>query len=309
MKRIALFLSLWFTGVATADDFIVILLDTSGSTGEYMSDVRGGQSGSRLDVAKKALSNVLSKTPTTTKIGLLTFEEWVSDIRVIDDTLLPKIYKMRSRGSTPLYYNIKKAADRILEERSRQGNVGNYKLLVITDGEADHEDAVLNNESTFSDGSIRPGVLNDVMNRNIVVDVIGLDMSDDHSLKTKINGFYMSGNDLEAVQSGVSKAVAEVGFGDSKDVSNEAFDDIKELPESFIASVLQGITTFQNHPIGEKPPIKVVEADGTIREIPVPTDDVTGGGGSFPVILIVAIIFVVLFLVVGAASIMNNNRY
>lgn len=272
MKRICLttlvFLALAVTAVA--DDYIVILLDTSGSTGDYMRTARM----SRLDVAKKSLTDVLSKIPDTTKVGLLTFRGWVRDLQPINrNELTSQIQSMQPGGDTPLFQYMMAAADRLLKEREKQGNVGSYKLLVITDGEANGpngRDPLLNKDGTFPNGAFKPGVLKDIISRNITVDVIGLAMQEDHSLKTQINGSYMRGDDPASMTQAVNKAVAEVGFGATKDASDEAFAEIKDLPEPFILGVLKGITTFANHPIGEQPPVKVVQPDGTVQYQPAP---------------------------------------
>lgn len=287
---------------AAADDYVVILLDTSGSTGEYMRSAQA----SRLDVAKKALSDVLTKLPDTTKVGLVTFDGWVCDLQPVNKgELSQRIASMRPSGNTPLYKFMKAAADRLLEEREKQANVGTYKLLVITDGEATDSDI----DGTFSDGSVRPGVLVDIVSRNVTVDVIGLDMKENHSLKNEINGQYMRGDDPASLTQAVKKAVAEVGFGTGKDVSDEAFADIAELPEPMAVAIIQGITTFPNHPIGEKAPIRVVMPDGTVQMQPAPEPVEESSSGSFVCILVSVLLIVIAIVAVVCVVNSNNRRY
>lgn len=280
------------TGTMRADDSIIIVLDTSGSMGDYMREAQA----SRMEVAQKALIEVLSKVPDTTKVGLLTFDGWVYDLQPVDRTkLTAAIQGTRPGGGTPLYEYIRAAGTRLLEERQGRLNVGSYKLLVITDGEAG--DDRLNEDH----GGI-PGVLKDIIGRNITVDAIGLDMSGDHSLKTKINGTYMRGDDADSLMQAVEKAVAEVGFEGDQDAGADAFAEIAELPDTFVVAALQGLTTFSNHPIGEKAPVPVVLDDGTVVMQPDPTADpvpeLGEGGGLSSLMLLLAVIGIVAVIVV-----------
>lgn len=290
--------------MSQADDYIVIVFDTSGSMGEYM---RVAQK-SRMEVAKEALKDVLANVPETTKIGILTFGGWVYEIGPADKQKIDEaIESCRPIGGTPLYYFIKQGADSLLEERQRQGNVGFYKLVVVTDGEADPgSDAPLNEPSTFKDGSFKPGVLQDVMSRGIVVDAIGLDMKTDHSLKTKINGNYMNGNSPETIKEAVAKSVIEVGVGDSKDVVDEAFREIAGLPDEFINASLEGLTSLQNHPIGEQAPVESVRQNGTATTSTVTVADNGGGSGGMACVVVSALFVIVTVLAVCIAAI--NSR-
>lgn len=267
MKPILTFLFLFaIAGIASADDNIVIVFDTSGSMSDSM---RGANGKTRIQVAQDALVNVLAKVPKSTKVGVLTFDGWVYDIQPVNQAKLGSaIRSTRPSGGTPLYQYISDGATRLLKERESQGNVGSYKLLVVTDGAAGDDE--LNVQSTFGDGSEKPGVLRDIMNRGIVVDAIGLDMSNEHALSTQINGVYMRGNDPNSLSKAIAKSVAEVGFGGTQDASDEAFQEISELPEDFVLASLKGLTTFSNQPIGEKPPIEVKQADGTTMIVPNP---------------------------------------
>ena len=137
-----------------------------------------------------------------------------------------------------------------INKRQKRGNVGSYKLLVVSDGEAG--DQVLNRASQHRDGSPKPGVLEDVKSRGIIIDAIGLDMQKDHPLSKEINGKYMRGDDPASLAKAIQSAVAEVGFAGPKDASEEAFQIVQELPETFTTSALKGLTIFANQPIGEK---------------------------------------------------------
>jgi hypothetical protein len=267
--------------------------------GEYMRSA--GKT--RMEVAQDSLINVLSKIPDTTKVGILGFGGWIKDIGPVDrSNIAQTIRNIRPGGGTPLYEHMRAGGTRLLEERAKQLNVGSYKLLVITDGEAgdDH----LNRDEQWNDGSPRPGVLADIMSRNVTVDTIALEMDRDHPLKNSINGSYMKGDDPNSLVEAVSKAVAEVGFGNSQDASDDAFADIADLSVEGAAIVVQGLSTFPNYPIGEKPPIPVVQEDGTVQMQPDPENEavpeIGEGGIGLGTVLIaflgIAMVVIVIFV-------------
>lgn len=264
MKITAFLLAAFLACTAMADDNVVIVFDTSGSMGDTIRSV----SKTRIDVAQTALINVLSKIPETTKVGILSFNGWIYDLQPVNrQKLEAAIRSTRPSGGTPLYQFIGAGATRLLKERQEQNNVGSYKLLVVTDGAA--SDPALNENSRYRDGSVKPGVLNDVLNRGIIVDAIGLEIPAQHALATQINGRYMRGDDPKSLTNAIAKSVAEVGFGSAKDTSDEAFAEISELPETFVLAALKGLTTFENHPIGEKAPapIKTSSVDQTVDQM------------------------------------------
>ena len=286
-------------GLASADDNIVIVFDTSGSMSDSMS--KSGVRTTRMQVAQDALVSVLTKVPKSTKVGVLTFGGWVYDLQTVDQAKLEAaIRSTRPGGGTPLYQYISLGATRLLKERENQNNAGSYKLLVVTDGLAG--DNGLNDDSTFGDGSAKPGVLKDILNRGIVVDAIGLDMASKHPLSTQINGAYMRGDDPGSLSKAIAKSVAEVGFGSTQDASDEAFKEISELPEDFVLASLKGLTTFANQPIGEKPPVEVTQPDGTTMVVPNPANNPSSSAMPLLVVGIVIAGIVVVAAVATAAS-------
>lgn len=282
-----------FVNKAHCDDYIVIVFDTSGSMSEYMRKTKK----SRMEIAQDALTDVLSKTPPTTKIGLLTFDNWKYDLGPVDFDLLKVAIKNCSPGGgTPLYQYMKIGADRLLEERAKKLNVGSYKLLVVTDGQAG--DYNLNQNKNWNDGSVKLGYLKDIISRGIIVDVIGLDMKEDHLLKNQINGFYMNGNNPESLHQGLTRGVAEVGFNAKDSGGEEFFNELSQVPEAFVKGVIFSLNDFPNHPIGERPPLKAVK-DGVLIDTPNPDSVVEKGSGFRLVsVVIIVIITILMFFIV-----------
>ena len=274
MKIFAFLFAALFTCAAIADDYIVIVFDTSGSMNDYMRVAKK----TRIEVAQDSLISVLSKVPSTTQVGILSFKGWIYDLQPVDQQKAEEaIRSTRPGGGTPLYQYIALGATRLLEERKKQDNIGSYKLLVVTDGVA--TDDALNRESWFEDRSSKPGVLKDVLNRGIIVDAIGLEMAGNHPLSAEINGTYMRGDDPKSLTTAISKSVAEVGFGATKDTSDDAFAEISELPDGFVMAALKGLTTFENHPIGEKAPPTPI-ATSQVETNPVPVQQVAASDES-----------------------------
>ena len=122
-----------------------------------------------------------------------------------------------------------------------------------------------------------------------MVDTIGLDMAGSHSLSKLINGAYMSGDDPQSLTEAVSKAVAEIGFGDGRDTSEDAFEEIGEIPESFAMATTLGLTTYSNQPIGQHAP-ESIDASRSSNQPTTTTGSNTGLGGIGAVWVSIAIL-------------------
>ena len=133
--RLILLLSLFIFGlqICSAEDEIhkdniVVILDASGSMQEKFS---GDQTKSKMEAAKVALLEVLSKVPDDTHIGLLVFSganiqsEWVYPLGAKDTQKLTAAIQLpQPSGNTPLGRYIRIGANRLLEQREKQYNYG-----------------------------------------------------------------------------------------------------------------------------------------------------------------------------------------
>jgi hypothetical protein len=135
---------------------------------------------------------------------------------------------------------IKKGADRLLQERVKQFGYGSYRLLVVTDGEA--EDPQLVDRFTP-----------DVIARGITVDVIGVAMNRRHTLATKVHS-YRSASDPAALKRALAEVFAEVGSSKDDVAHAEAFALLEPIPAELAKSAIQALSVSGNHPIGERPP-------------------------------------------------------
>lgn len=225
----------------TPVDNIVILLDASGSMFRPIGNVP------KIDAAKAALKEVLKNTPQSAHIGLLVFsaknvKDWAYPLGPRDDAALTAAIDLPvPEGNTPLGTYMKMAADRLLKARKDQFGYGSYRLLVVTDGEANNEARNLVDTNA-----------KDIISRGIIVDVIGVDMPTTHTLATKVHS-YRKADDPEALRRAVKEVFAEVGKSAGPDVGDDAFEVITAIPDGLAAAVIDAFSSASNEPIGAKP--------------------------------------------------------
>lgn len=259
-------------------DNVVIVLDASGS----MSGTMPGGRVVKMDAAKAALKQVLQQLPVTTQVGLLVFSgsniesEWVYPLGPRDEARLTRaIDRPRPNGGTPLGAYIKKGADRLLEERARQFGYGTFRLLIVTDGEAQDQELVQ---------SFTP----EVMARGITVDVIGVAMSTRHTLATRAHS-YRAANDASSLRRAIAEVFAEVGGVAQDTAGGDAFELLAPLPDAVAMAAIQALAVSGNHPIGERPAVKagggeplIPAAESTPAPAPSPSASSPGSGGGSP---------------------------
>lgn len=238
--RLILLLSLLVFGfqICSADDDIhkdniVVILDASGSMQDKFS---GDRTKSKMEAAKAALQEVLANIPDDIQIGLLVFSganisnEWVYPLGPKDtQKLVAAIHLPQPSGDTPLGKYIRIGANRLLEQRERQYNYGNYRLLVVTDGEASDADKVKHYTP-------------EILNRQIRIDVIGVDMKTDHMLAKVVDSYRKADNPGELVAA-VSQILAETGDTGTDVGGEDAFEYIAPLSPEIAADLIQRLTT------------------------------------------------------------------
>ncbi len=237
--RFILLLSLLIFGsqiCSAADDIhkdnIVVILDASGSMQDKFS---GDRTKSKMEAAKAALQEVLAKVPDDIQIGLLVFSgtntqnEWVYPLGPKDtQKLIAAIHLPQPSGNTPLGKYIRIGANRLLEQREKQYNYGTYRLLVVTDGEASDADKVKRYTP-------------EILNRQIRIDVIGVDMKTEHMLANVVDSYRKADNPGQLVAA-VSQILAETG-DTGTDVSGEdVFEYIAPLSSEIASDLIQQLT-------------------------------------------------------------------
>jgi hypothetical protein len=180
---------------------------------------------------------------------------------------------------TPLGSTIKKAVDALLTKRQNDKGFGTYKLLVVTDGEATPpaEDDLLNT------------LLPDVLSRGIVMDVIGVDMKQDHTLSRNSHR-YMRADNPESLKKAVSDSLAEVA--QDQGVGNDDFKTIAGIPDDVAAKVVESLAekVSMNWPIGTPRPTTGTTDVTPVAPVEKPTEEL--GQGLFFFFGMIAVAFI-----------------
>jgi hypothetical protein len=264
----------------------------------------------KMTAAKRALKEVLRLVPQSTRLGLLVFSaegltnDWVHPLGPRNDAELMKaIDSLRPFAGTPLGQYIKQGADRLLEERTKQFGYGTFRLLVVTDGEA--QDQALVDRYTP-----------DVIARGITMDVIGVAMKQNHTLARRVHS-YRAANDPAALKRALTEVFAEVG-GSGTDVAGaEAFATLEPIPQELAGAAIQALASSGNHPIGQRPKAaspavepkpeskpaapapQVAIPSPAPAPVPLPPAQTSGKGGNrsflLPVLVVLVILFGILF--------------
>ena len=262
--RTAWLLAWLISAPALAGQNVVVVLDDSGSMRDNM---RSGRI-RKIDAAKEALLTLLEKLPGDARLGIVVLNRgpdgWIVPLGLVRQRgLRGQIGQIRADGGTPLGEFMKIGADSLLELREQQ-RYGTYKLLIVTDGEANDEELV---------GRYLP----DILSRGIVVDVIGVDMDQNHSLATAVHT-YRSADDPVSLQQAVADVVLGESTADASDAGESDFVLLAGLPDEVAVAALEALAEPGNQPIGENPAVDAAIASGSI-DVTLPTQQ--RGGGSF----------------------------
>lgn len=258
--------------LSAADQNVVVVLDDSGSMDEGM-----GRGQRKMDAAKDALLSVLEKLPDQAHVGVLALNSriagssWIVPLGPVDRaSTRQRIASIRAGGSTPLGAAMKVAADALLEKRRREV-YGNYRLLIVTDGEAGDQELV-------------DRYLPDIKARGLITDVIGVKMRGDHSLATQVHS-YRRADDPGSLAQAIAEVFAETS-DDSGDAGESDYDLLSGLPDEVAVAVLSSLTETDNQPIGEAV-VASVSPTAPVARAPAPPRSATrrpaansGSGGA-----------------------------
>jgi von Willebrand factor type A domain len=289
---------------ASIESIVVVVLDDSGSMRQRMQTDQGALQ--RIEVAKNALSRVVTQLPDNTQLGILLLNQnqrgnrWLVPLGPLDiKRCLASIQKIRADGGTPLGASIKTATDALLEARQRKV-YGNFRLLVVTDGEATDADLLAN-------------YLPDVLSRGITLDVIGVDMSADHSLAGRAHSYRRAG-DAASLENALREVFAESSSPqDFVDDQNNNISLLEGLPDDddFVKEILAALSTTSNkeinsatHSIGFVAPNSTAPAP--INSPTVPSNPAADGLLSvlamLPCCLSLLIVFILITVIIKSKS-------
>ncbi len=225
-----------------ARDYIVVVLDASGSMAGRLGPSTAID---RMTAANLSLLKVNQQLSTNTHIGLLVFgdprlpEDWVYPLARLDRARLRAAIQAPKPGAgTPLGAYLKKGADRLLEARAQEHGYGTYRLVVVTDGEAQDPELV----ERYTPEIIRKG---------LTLDLISVAMAQRHTL-ARLAHSHRPANDPEAMNRALAEVFAEIGGQPGRQAVTPAdFDLLKSIPTPVAAAALEALARVENSPIGD----------------------------------------------------------
>jgi Ca-activated chloride channel homolog len=180
----------------------VFLLDNSSSMGETIPS--GGDKGfsTKMEGAKWAIHEFMKQVPdSNVNLGLVIFGNSDDGIELIPlgsknrKSFLKAVDDISASTNTPLGEAIKYGVSKLVEQYKKQLGYGEYRLIVVTDGEA--------NGSV----SIETAALY-AAKYNIPIYTIGFGMSSDHSLK-QYSVSYRTANSSADLAKGLEETLGE----------------------------------------------------------------------------------------------------
>ena len=276
---------------------VVVVLDDSGSMGEPM----GSNSRlSKMDAAKQALQTVLSNLPSDAEVGIIILnggdQPWVLPLGPISaEQYNQALDRIIAEGGTPLGQFMAQGANALLERRAQE-HYGTYRLLIVTDGEA-------------NDPQLVARYLPAILARGITTDVIGVNMHSDHSLATQVHT-YRRADDPNSLEKAIASVFAETDDSDG-DASATDFELLASVPDELASAMLGALADTDNRPLDES-----TSETNAIRNYGPARPSPRGGVSAYPerdgatgamASLLAFAAFVVIVVFVGL-SLVNRNR-
>lgn len=188
--------------VAVTKNFYFVI-DGSGSMNEASpSQEERRKFRSKMEGAKQAVGEAIGLVPQDANLGLFVFDGRGATERVPigggnHQAVLQKVNSISANGGTPLAESIKFGVDVLERQRSKQLGYGEYRLIVVTDGEA----------------SSVPEAIAYANRRQIPIYGIGLGVQSNHPLR---NGtIYSDAKSIEELTAALRETVGEMSDFDS----------------------------------------------------------------------------------------------
>ena len=193
-------------GEASLTRNFYFIFDGSGSMSESLTRQCKGDKrfASRLEGAKWAVEQFLPLVPRDVNLGLWVFDANGNSERVAlgpdkRAQLIAEVQKIRAGGRTPLTESIEQGVNRLVQQRDKQLGYGEFRLVVVTDGEAT--------------GRPLPQAVAYARERRMPIYTIGLCLSAEHQLR-KSSVSYRAADSIEALKLGLEETLAETNVFD-----------------------------------------------------------------------------------------------
>jgi hypothetical protein len=231
MKTFICILALLLPGVALAGQNVVVVFDDSGSMSESMGSEQ------KLDAAKRGVLKVLETLPEDSNVGIVGLNTgWRLNLQThTRQEVADAVTSIPAGGGTPLGRAMQVGGDELLKLRDKQ-KYGTYRLLVVTDGVEGDRDLVTK-------------ITDDLLTRNVYLDVVGVMMPQEHQLAKKART-YRNVTDAASLEGALKQALAETPVKLNNEESD--FDLIAPLPDQLAKDTLQALTVTDNRPLGSE---------------------------------------------------------
>jgi Ca-activated chloride channel homolog len=193
-------------GEASLTRNFYFIVDGSGSMSEALNKQCQGDKrfGSRLEGAKWAVEQFIPLVPRDVNLGLWTFDANGNSERLplgpeSRAQFLTAVQKIKAGGRTPLTESIEQGVNRLVQQRDKQLGYGEFRLIVVTDGEAT--------------GRALPQAVAYARERRIPIYTIGLCIGAQHELR-KYSVSYRAADSIEALRRGLEETLAETNVFD-----------------------------------------------------------------------------------------------
>ncbi|MEM9703428.1 MAG: VWA domain-containing protein, partial [Planctomycetota bacterium] len=211
---------------------IAVVLDDSGS----MSEPMPGADGTKMDAAKAALRETFAALPPDARVGVFILNGYGAGLEG-SSALLPiashtdaevaeRLKYVYAAGGTPLGTRIAEATAALAAEKAVR-KYGDYRLLIVTDGDATDEAEM--------DVAV-PAALG----AGLTMDVIGVAMKADHALATRVDR-YRRADDPASFREALREVLAE-STGDSDAGAESDYEVIAPLPDGAAAVALRALS-------------------------------------------------------------------
>lgn len=224
---------------------VVIVLDGSGS-----------MSGEKMDMAKRALIQVVDQIPSGSNVGLIVFSNningWAYDLGPLDrEKFSEAVNSIEAGGGTPLGKYMIEGANALIAFR-KKSPYGFHKLLIVTDGE--------------SNDDISKPLIGEygILSKGLFVESIGVKMRSKHTLATFVP--YRDASDEESLKKAINSVFAESTSSDD----NVDFDILSGLDYEVAQTVIQSLSKPDNAPVGS---IEMIDEKGNVFIEKVVKDD------------------------------------
>ncbi|MBI2633365.1 MAG: VWA domain-containing protein [Parcubacteria group bacterium] len=185
-------------GKISTEKNIYIVFDGSGSMDDYCSGDR------KIDIAKQAAREYVEKIPNDVNTGLYVFDnrgqgEVVAIGKNNKGSLIAAINAIRHNSGTPLVHSIRVGTDKLFERRTYQLGYGEFRLVILTDGEATDEG--------YSEGNLDDATRY-ATEHGVAIYTIGLCLEGGHALR-KYAVSYKAADDFESLKKGLEETLSE----------------------------------------------------------------------------------------------------